>query len=273
MGKRDQSIALLQEILKRRKAKLGPDHADTLDAQADLIDGCAGAGRFADALPLLEELYQRGRENPDLARVDNPFLINLAAGYLAVKRPERAIPLYEAVLTKQKEQLGSDDPRTLATLGNLADAYRGNGRPADAVDLFEELIRLRTAREGAGSILLAGHKVGLAEALLYQKKLAEAEPLLRAGLAIRAEQQPGTWLVAATQGSLGEALAGQRKYAEAEPLLLAAYTGLERGAASIPARWRDRPVLLLERLVQFYEAWGKPAEAAKWRKELQETEQ
>jgi hypothetical protein len=108
---------------------------------------------------------------------------------------------------------------------------------------------------------------------MWQGKYAPAEPLLREGLAAREKQQPGTWLVAATQGMLGEALAGQQKYAEAEPLLLAGYAGLQSNPASIPASWRNRPALLRERLVQLYEAWGKPAEAARWRKELEKTKE
>jgi hypothetical protein len=62
----------------------------------------------------------------------------------------------------------------------------------------------------------------------------------------------------------GASLAGQRRYAEAERHLLDAEKGL-REARSTPRRYYRQAV---ERLVKLYEAWGKPDEAARWRKEL-----
>src|SRR5262245_30651291 len=63
--------------------------------------------------------------------------------------------------------------------------------------------------------------------LLEQKKWAEAEPLLRQSLAIRANVQPDAWTTFNTRSLLGGALLGRKGYAEAEPLLLAGYRGLE----------------------------------------------
>ena len=68
MKKFDQSIPLFEETLRLRKAKLGPDHPDTLAVQADLGVNYCDAGRFADAIPLLEEVHQKGREDPEPAR-------------------------------------------------------------------------------------------------------------------------------------------------------------------------------------------------------------
>jgi hypothetical protein len=61
----------------------------------------------------------------------------------------------------------------------------------------------------------------------------------------------------------GRLLLDAKAYAAAEPLLLNGYKGLRQTAAQIPRR--DT----LERLVQLYDAWGKPDEAAKWRKEAE----
>ncbi len=68
---------------------------------------------------------------------------------------------------------------------------------------------------------------------------------------------------------------GQKNYAEAEPLLLQSYQGLQQRQASLP------PILTaprriteaLERLVQLYDAWGKPAQAAEWKKKLADFQQ
>jgi hypothetical protein len=70
--------------------------------------------------------------------------------------------------------------------------------------------------------------------------------------------------------ALGACLLGQQKYAEAEPLLLRGYRGLRQHEQRIPAAFRQaRLTEAAERLVQLYEAWGKPDETTKWRKELE----
>lgn len=71
-----------------------------------------------------------------------------------------------------------------------------------------------------------------------------------------------------TRSLLGGTLLAQAKPAEAEPLLLQGYEGLKQRAATIPGANQARLTEALERLVQLAEATGRPAEAVKWRKEL-----
>src|SRR4029450_3133990 len=75
--------------------------------------------------------------------------------------------------------------------------------------------------------------------------------------------------LAAERAPRGEALMDIGAYAEAEPLLLLRYRGLRLARARDPhdvdPRLRDAGA----RLAEFYDAWGKPDEAAKWRKELE----
>jgi hypothetical protein len=105
--------------------------------------------------------------------------------------------------------------------------------------------------------------------LLRQDRHAEAERLLRDCLRIRARAQPELWTTCNTRSVLGEALLGQEKHAEAEPLLVGGYEGLKKREAKIPPAFRAvRLKEALERLVQLYDAWDKPDEAARWRKEL-----
>jgi hypothetical protein len=68
---------------------------------------------------------------------------------------------------------------------------------------------------------------------------------------------------------LGGSLLGQQKYADAEPLLLRGYDGMKKREGKIPPQGKLRPTEALERLVQLYDAQGKPDEVAKWRKELE----
>ena len=65
-------------------------------------------------------------------------------------------------------------------------------------------------------------------------------------------------------------LVGQKNYADAEPLLLESCQGLQQRRASLPPYLNAprRITEALERLVQLYDAWGKPAPAAEWKKKL-----
>ena len=61
-------------------------------------------------------------------------------------------------------------------------------------------------------------------------------------------------------------------HADAEPLLLDNYRGLKRAADEAGVASQSQRVLLRDavaRLIDLYDAWGKPDEAAKWRNELE----
>src|SRR5262249_53375941 len=102
-----------------------------------------------------------------------------------------------------------------------------------------------------------------------QGKYAEAETILRDCVRIRVQKLPNDWLTFSAQSLLGNALLGQKKYSEAEPLLLRGNDGLILHRAKIPADEKRRLVEALERLVRLYDEWGKPDQAATWRKKLE----
>jgi hypothetical protein len=117
---------------------------------------------------------------------------------------------------------------------------------------------------------LAGQLASFGRLLIHAKAFADAELVLRESLAIREKSLPEVWSTFHTRSLLGGALLGQNKYADAEPLLLAGYDGMKQREKTIPARSQNRLTEALERLVQLYEATGKPDGTAKWRKELEE---
>ena len=88
-------------------------------------------------------------------------------------------------------------------------------------------------------------------------------------MTIRQKREPDLWSTFNAKSILGEALLSQKKFADAEPVLLEGYQGMKQREAKIPASGKIRLTQALERLVQLYDAWGKPEEAAKWRKLLE----
>jgi hypothetical protein len=255
----------LEETLKRRQAKLGPDHPDTLNT-----------------------------------------MNQLGVAYWSKKQLDRSIPLFEGALKLSEKKLGRDDPFTLRMVANLGVNYKDAGRLKEALALLEEAYAaskkhsqlrwvvqpLLEAYTRAGqptekakrviADLLADARKQLAKDspqlasplavaglyLLQIKAFAEAEPICRECLTIRAKTQPEAWSTFNTQSLLGGSLLGQKKYAEAEPLLLKGYAGLKKREKSIPPQAAPRLREAVQRLVQLYEATAKKDEAAKWRKEL-----
>jgi eukaryotic-like serine/threonine-protein kinase len=99
-----------------------------------------------------------------------------------------------------------------------------------------------------------------------QGKFTDAEPLAREALEMDQKQQPDHWQRFRAESLLGASLAGEKKYAEAEPLLLEGYQGmLARKDRIVVCDWYHLG-RAHEWIVQLYQAWGKPAKAAEWKK-------
>lgn len=135
--------------------------------------------------------------------------------------------------------------------------------------MLRELAAIAKENAGAESPAYAGRLAALGSNLLQQSRYQDAEAVLRESLAIREMREPDAWTTFNTESMLGDALRGQEEHAEAQPLLLQGYEGMKQRAAKIPAQHKIRLIEALERLVQLYDAWDKPDEAAKWRSELE----
>jgi hypothetical protein len=82
------------------------------------------------------------------------------------------------------------------------------------------------------------------------------------------------WETFRTLSLFGAALLGQHKYGAADPHLVQSYQGLQmteksRGTRHFLATPRQDLFEALERLTHLYDAWNKPDQAAKWRKQLE----
>jgi tetratricopeptide (TPR) repeat protein len=184
----------------------------------------------------------------------------LGWAYLNLGEAARAVPQYERAFALWEALLGVNHPETAACRNQLAVAYRLAGRTAEASRLFDlnpNSPAHASALAARGSILLFQKKPDeaelklrecltirqkiqpddwttfetkslLGEALLDQKKFADAEPLLLSGYEGMKQRE--------------STIPSQDKT-----------TRLTRA---------------LERLVRLYEAWGQKDKAMKWRKEL-----
>jgi serine/threonine protein kinase len=176
---RELALPLFEETLKLHKAKLGPEHPDTLTSMNNLAAAYHYAGKSDLALPLFEEALKLrkaklGPEHPDTLTT----MYSLALAYQSAGKPERALPLAEETLKLRTAKLGPEHPDTLAAMNNLASAYRAAGKLDLALPLFEKTLRLCKAKLGPDHALTLACMTDLA--LWYQAagKLDQALPLL-----------------------------------------------------------------------------------------------
>jgi non-specific serine/threonine protein kinase/serine/threonine-protein kinase len=267
-ARRDFPLAEAQykEVLAARTAKLGADHPDTLSTRDDLATLYRDRGEYDLAEVQYKEVLaartaRQGGDHP--ATLYCRYRLGLL--YRSMNRPEEAIALMEETLVRAK---ATGHPGTLGMQAGLGVAYLDAGRFADAVSMLEEVHQ--SGAEGidpaeAGNVLLTAY-VGAG-------KKAEAAALAKEQARAARQHVPADSLdLAAALAPPGQALMEVGAYADAEPLLLDNYKGLKRAAADARTPSHDQQVRLRDsvaRLVQLYEVWDKPDEAAKWRKELE----
>jgi eukaryotic-like serine/threonine-protein kinase len=175
------AIPLHEEALKLWKAKLGPDHPDTLIAMNNLALACAYAGTLDRAIALHKETLKLrkaklGPDHPDTLRSMN----NLASAYSSAGKLDLAVPLYEETFKLRKAKLGPDSPRTLMTMASFGLSLLKSKAFNRAEPLLRECLAIREKAQPADWQTFETESL-LGEALLGQKKYADAEAYLRQG--------------------------------------------------------------------------------------------
>jgi tetratricopeptide (TPR) repeat protein len=192
---------------------------------------------------------------------------SLSSAYKLKGRGDEAIALLEELVVTCKSKLGPDHLETLNTLETLASTVRDLGDRERAGSLFLEALALKKQKFPADDPAIAHTLALLGWNCFRQNRYVEAETIQRECLAIRAKREPNSWQFFETHRAVGASLLGQKRYAEAEPHLVQGYEGMKQRELSV-LRLNDRAAKLtegLEQLVQLYEEWGKPDEAARWR--------
>jgi len=253
-GQLKKALPLQEKVFELSKAKLGEDHPDTLGFMNNVAWSYLEAGQKEKALPLQEKVFELqkaklGADHPDTLTSMN----NLALGYEATGQLEKSLPLQEEVFELMKAKLGEDHLNTLECMRNLALSYYEAGQRDKSLPLLKKVFEREKVVFPPNAPRLAGTMAQLAHFYLEVGNYRQAESKARDCLAIREKAMPRHWLTENTRSLLGGALLGQKKYAEAEPLLLAAYEGMAKVEATIPAQGKIRFAEALERLVKLYE--------------------
>ena len=250
---------------------LGRDHDLSLTALNNLAKALAGQGKLQEAENLYRQTLEARRRvlgagHPaTLSTLNNLAYLLHRAGQLA-----EAEATYREVLELRRPVAGQEPQDALFAMYGLAGVLldREPLKPeqlAEAESLSRQVVAARRQNAAIGRRYLANAVDTLGRALLAKGQPAEAEPLLQEAVDIYAKNpRAGDWDAANAQSLLGQCLASGGHREEAEPLLLAAYHSLEGNPNTPPQRTRQA----LVRIVQLYEAWPKPKQAAEWHRRL-----
>jgi tetratricopeptide (TPR) repeat protein len=264
-GKFDKAIPLFQQTVDTAREVLGASHPDTVNALKCFISCYSAAGQHDKAIKLCEQTLELIRkERAAEPEVELGMIIDLSSCYFHAGLFREASSVGEQVVAHCIKIFGPTDWRTILWKGNLADEYRTAGELEKSRSLSEELLDFRRHENPTNPTEIVWMLTELAETLLMQQKWSEAEPLMHEALKILALKPDDDLQKLIATSHLGASLAGQNRFAEAEPLVLESYKALERQPAAHP--YRIKPVR--EHVIALYEAWNKPEQASRWRKEF-----
>jgi len=259
---------LFREALALHRKLEGNDHPNVASSLNNLAMVLRYKGDYAAAEPLLRQALARrrkllGEDHPDVATSVN----NLAWLLYAKGDSAAAEPLFREALALHRKLLGEDHPLVALSLNNLATLLYTEGDSAAAEPLFREALAMRRKLLGNNHPDVAASLIGLGRLLTERGDPQAAKPLLHEGLEIRRQTLPADhWLTANAESVLGDCLAALRRYNEAEPLLVKSYSILKAKRGEEDKSTQQA----LNRIINLYQAWGKPDKAAPYRARLSE---
>jgi eukaryotic-like serine/threonine-protein kinase len=267
---------LIAEALDRAHRVLGEKHPQTSNLSMVMDYTYANLNQLEKAeLPALRNVEVRRRLLGEKHIGTIVSLILLARVHVQQQQFDQAEPLTARVLDLSR-LLPIENTNVMPwKLSLLSEEYLEQGRVGQADALCEVALEVMRRKPGANPRANPRVITQMGAVRLAQRKYPEAEALLRESLPLVEKQWADAAFRFYVMSLLGASVSGQDKYAEAEPLLVQGFQGLQRRQANIPPYLNAtrRITESLERLVQLYDAWGKPTQAAEWRTKLAEFEQ
>src|SRR5262249_1915083 len=146
---------------------------------------------------------KQGADHPDTLRT----LHHLASAYQAAGKLDAALPLFEQAARGIEQR--RFQRQNAARIGiDFIEALEAAPQFDRAEAWRRKWLAVVQERAGAESLPYAGELVGLGGNLLEQQKWADAESVLREGLALREKLEPDAWTTFNARSLLGAALAG-----------------------------------------------------------------
>ena len=265
-GKYQEAETLLRRTLEIQRRVLGDEHRQTLASMDNLGEVLALQGKHGEAEAVLRQELAIGRRvfgDEHRGPLRAMRRLGLALGNQG--KYQEAETLLQQTLEIQRRVLGAEHMQVAFSLSSLALVLKKKGDYNAAERLHRESLAIMTKARGSDHPSVAKGLCGLGVVLRDQGKLEEADIALREsvekfGAALGEE----FWETADARSQHGECLTRLGRYEKAERELLTAYDTLNTALGNR----HNTTMQALERLVDLYQAWGKPDKAAEYRTTL-----
>jgi tetratricopeptide (TPR) repeat protein len=263
-GKVDQAVELMARIVEKERPLRSAEDPALLSSMTNLGSLYSDQGKHTEAEQVLTKVVDlqrrvHGPEHPETLTAMN----NLGNVYRELNKIAEAEKLFVDILEIRRRVQGESHQHTTTAMNNLGLVYLAQGRYAQAEEILTKALENRRRFQGVEHPLTFTAMANLASAFLFQDKFDLADPLLVRVIELRVRDlgpdHPDT-IVATTVLSASYRI--QKKFADAEKLLLPCYARRTTLASA-------QVQLVLSRLVQLYNEWGKKEEATEWRKKLE----
>jgi serine/threonine protein kinase len=254
---------LLRRYLEGARRTLGSQHGDVLVALGDLSWLLRSQGRWAEAEPFLRARHEAWRRalGPDCIEVRGAQR-SLAEALVIIGKPAEAESLHREQFERRQRAHPRGHPDVIEAQVDWCTSLIEMGQAKRAIAPLREILQILERDLGETDEDTVAAREVLGWALTEDGLAKEAQPLLTGCAELRRTTLPaGNWRRPQAESLLGRCLASLKQFDQAEPLLLASYNHL-RIAPGCTVLQR---LQALDRLIQLYEAWGKPQKAAQWR--------
>jgi serine/threonine protein kinase/Tfp pilus assembly protein PilF len=267
-GDLEKAEKLFRESLDIRRKALGNEHIEISNSLNDLAMTLKARGDYEKAEPLYREslaIRQKllGSDHPAIAQSLNNLGMYLYQMFLNKKNDgTEAEQLLRQALAMNRRMLGNEHPEVSTNLNNLALLMRDKGDYDQAIALFREVTEIDRKTLGQEHPSVASKTNSLASVLVRKGDYKSAEELFHKAIAIQRKTfAEKSWEIATTKLLLGACLKEEKRYGEAESLMLEAFPIIEKSFGI----GHPRAQAAVKRLIELYEAWGKPDRVAAYK--------
>ncbi len=261
-GEYERAASVLREALTTRRDRLGDGHQDVGTTLYWLGDTLVELDELDEAERLFRESIAIHEKHEDGVHEELAEAYNSLAVALDLKGDDRGVDYYQKSIDMFAGLHGEDHIRVARVLNNLGYFWKKRDEPEKAQPMFRRALEIfRKVFEEPDHPILGIAANNLASILNATQEYEEAEQLAREAVGILTKRHGADfWRTAVARSVLGASLAGQGRFDEAEPLLVDSYPIIAEEKKGM-----FYPVEALGRLVDLYEAWGKPAAADRYR--------
>ncbi len=264
-GDHDGAEDLFLEALAIQLRVFDDQHPQVARTRYSLAELVLRRGDYARAEVLYRQALATMRRRLGDEHIEVAFGIHSLAVVLAGQGDQEAAELlYLEALALLERLRGAEHPDLAATLHGLGRVHLARREFRGAERRYRQALEIRRKALGEGSPYLVISLTGLGRVALEKGDYAAAEGWLNQARDIGRRAFPGGhWRIDVADSLLGDCRLRTGRYGDAEPLLLESYRGLRsrRGERSITT------LRALDLVIDLYERWGKPEEAAKYRAE------